>query len=69
MMIKVHVSKGQGEIQFKDGIYFVYTKEPTENNRANIDVIKQLSHYFNKDSRNIKLLKGSKSRTKIFEIN
>ncbi len=68
MIIKVHVLRGKKGIEIKGNIYFVHTEEPFENNKANIDVMKQLSKFFSKNISQIKLLRGSRSKIKIFEI-
>jgi len=68
MMIKVHVRKGRGKIEERDGIYQVYTTEPFENNRANNDIIEKIAKHFNKEIKDIRIIRGSKSRNKIFEI-
>lgn len=68
MIIKVLVKKGKGEIIQKDDQYIVFTEEEFENNKANVDVIKKIAKYFNKDFNEIKILKGLKQRKKIIEI-
>lgn len=68
MIIKVLVKKGKGEIIQKDDQYIVYTEKDFENNKANVDVIKKIAKYFNKDFNEIKILKGLKQRKKIIEI-
>ena len=42
--------------------------EPRENNRANLDVMKQISRYYDVPSTSIKIISGQRSRTKVVEI-
>jgi|GEM_PF-1077693 len=66
--INVKVSHGKGEISEEDGFIRVYTMEPRENNRANIDVMKQISKYYGVPSTSIKIKSGQRSKNKIVEI-
>ncbi len=68
MIIKVKVRKGEARIEEKDGYILVYTNVPRERNKANYDIIKQLSKYYGKDVRNIKIIRGGTSSDKIIEI-
>lgn len=51
-----------------DDMYKVWTKEPAKDNKANFDIIKILASYFNVPLSYVKLLKGRKSKHKIFKI-
>ncbi len=68
MIIKVKVRKGEARIEEKDGCVIIYTNAPRERNKANYDIIKQLSKYYGKDVRNIKIIRGGTSSDKIIEI-
>ena len=49
--------------------YFtVFVKEPPVHGKANDAVIKLLAKYFSTISKNVKLVRGATSKTKIFEI-
>ncbi len=64
--IKVYPNSGREEIiKGSDDSYRVYLKKPACDNKANIELIKFLKKYFMKD---IKLIKGLKSRDKIIEL-
>ncbi|WMT51696.1 MAG: DUF167 domain-containing protein [Ferroplasma sp.] len=67
--INVHVHRGKSRISPEKEWFDVYTMEPFENNRANRDIINQLSKYFNVDYRNIEIVRGSTSRKKVVKIN
>jgi uncharacterized protein (TIGR00251 family) len=64
--IKVYPKSGRQEIIKMDNEnYKVYLKEPAEDNKANMELIKVLKKHFLK---NIKIIKGIKSRNKIIKI-
>jgi uncharacterized protein (TIGR00251 family) len=49
-------------------LYEVAVKEPPEDNRANKRIIEILAENFNVSKSNIKLVRGSRARIKIFEV-
>lgn len=68
MIIKVKVKEGNKPIEQKDGYLIVYTNEPREENKANKDIIKQLAKFYKKDFREIRIVRGGRSRDKVIEI-
>ena len=67
-MIKVKVkpnSKKQGIIKINENEYVVYLKSKTENNKANIELLKLLKKYFSKE---VKIIRGLKSKYKFVEL-
>lgn len=64
--VKVKPSSGKQDIKKIGGKYIVSLKEKAENNRANIELLKILKKKFKKE---VKLIKGLKSKNKIIEIN
>ncbi|MEA3329136.1 MAG: DUF167 domain-containing protein [Nanoarchaeota archaeon] len=65
--VKVHPTSGRQEITKKSKDEFeVYLKSKTENNKANIELIKILKKYFGKE---VKIKSGKTSRRKIIELN
>ncbi len=66
--IIVKVSHGKRGIIEEEGFIRIYTMEPRENNRANLDVMKQISRYYDVPSTSIKIISGQRSRTKVVEI-
>ncbi len=66
--IIVKVSHGKRGIIEEEGFIRIYTMEPRENNRANLDVMKQISKYYDVPSTSIKIISGQRSRTKVVEI-
>jgi uncharacterized protein (TIGR00251 family) len=64
--VKVYPSSGKEEIvKINEKEYKVYLKKPPEDNKANIELIKILKKYFLK---NIRIIKGLRSRNKIIEV-
>ena len=66
--INVKVSHGKGSICEENGYLRIYTMEPREKNKANIDVIRQISKYYNVPSTSIRIISGQRSKSKIVEI-
>jgi len=50
------------------GQIHIYVKEPPLEGQANLAVIKQLAQYFQVSKSNVRLVRGHKSKLKIFEI-
>ena len=65
--LKVFPNSKKQEINKKQDILYVYVKEKPVHNRANIEVIKLLSKYFNVPQKQIKL-RGLSSKNKFVEI-
>ena len=71
MLIKIKVFPGSKKdeiVMRKDDEFEVRVKEKAEEGRANKAVIKALANYFKVDEPKIRLIKGFKERSKIFEI-
>ena len=51
----------QKNMRIKENGLDVYTDEPMENNRANAGIIKQLSKFYNVNSKDIKIISVLKS--------
>ncbi|MDD2753406.1 MAG: DUF167 domain-containing protein [Candidatus Portnoybacteria bacterium] len=49
--------------------FVVETREPPVNGRANLSIRNILARYFNVDVSKVRIIKGFKERSKIFEIN
>jgi uncharacterized protein YggU (UPF0235/DUF167 family) len=47
----------------------VYTQEPMENNRANLDIIRQLAVFYGISTASVRIVMGSRKRRKVVEIN
>lgn len=71
MLIKVKVFPGSKEekiVKKAEDSFEVKVKERAERGLANMAVIKLLASYFKIPASQVRLLKGVKSRSKIFEI-
>ena len=63
--VKVKLSSGKQEITKKENIYIVNLKSAPENNKANVELVKLLQKFFN---RNVKIKSGFNSKNKTVEI-
>ncbi|MCL5408056.1 MAG: DUF167 family protein [Candidatus Thermoplasmatota archaeon] len=68
MRHRVLVRPGNDPIEERNGILIVHTQEKRKNNRANMDVIKQLSRYYSVSQSRIRIVTGATSQKKIIEI-
>ena len=66
LKIKVRFGNGQSVISGDTGI--IFTKVRRENNRANLDVMKQISQLCNIPMNRIRLISGHSSTKKVSEI-
>lgn len=66
MLVAVKVKTGakKFEIVRKDGILHISLTEPAENNKANTELVKEMTKRFG----SCKILRGLKSRTKVLEL-
>ena len=58
----------ESKVVFEDGIYYVYTKSPAKEGKANDEVVSLLSKYLGIPKGNIDIKKGKKSKSKWVEI-
>ena len=65
LKIKVHPKSGKQEVVKVCDDYEVWVKSESKNNKANIELIKLLSKYFNTD---VKILSGKTSKNKIVGV-
>ncbi len=69
IFVKVKINKNkEGVEKLLMDDYIVWTKEPAKENRANFDIIRQLSDYFGIPKSGVILKRGATSKNKIFEI-
>jgi len=54
--------------KISDNHFVVYTLKEAKDNKANIDIIKQLAEYFNIAKSNITIVLGKTMKQKIIEI-
>lgn len=64
--LKVRPRAGRQEIKkISDKDYLIFLKSAPENNKANIELIKLLGKYFDKD---VRIIKGKSSMRKTVEV-
>ena len=63
--VKVHPKSSKQEVVKTEKGYDVYLKSAPENNKANVELIKILKKYFNKE---IEIKSGFTSKHKIIEV-
>ena len=67
--VKVKPKSGMRKVEsFGDNRYLVYLKEPPENNKANVELIKVLSKFLGTPPGRIKIKTGFTSNNKILEV-
>jgi uncharacterized protein YggU (UPF0235/DUF167 family) len=66
--VRIHTGSSQRGIQCKDGSLHLFTPKKPEHGRANVDAIEILSEYYNVPKSSISILRGEKSRNKVFTI-
>ena len=71
MIINVRVKPNSSKQEVKkieERGYIVSLKKPAEDNKANIELLNLLKKHFKVPVKNIKIIKGLKSRNKIVDI-
>lgn len=63
--VKVKIGTKRESVEYKDGIYTVYTNSPARDNKANISVIEQLSKYLDIPKSSMQIKSGIKSKNKV----
>jgi uncharacterized protein YggU (UPF0235/DUF167 family) len=56
------------EVRFDSDLYYVHTKSPAKDGKANISVIYLLSQYLNIPQNSLKIKRGFKSKKKVIEV-
>ncbi len=68
LLVKVKVRRGNKPPEKKGDLIIMYTMEKRENNRANIDVMRQLSTLYGRNDAEIRLIRGRTATSKVFSI-
>ena len=66
--IIVKANSKESKVVFENDIYYVYTKSPAKEGKANDEVISLLSEYLDVSKVDINIKKGKKSKSKWVEI-
>ncbi|HLD84022.1 MAG TPA: DUF167 domain-containing protein [archaeon] len=64
MIVNCTVKKGSAFRVEKGAVWTIYVTEPAENNRANIQIIKEMSREY----ASVRILRGMSSRKKTLEL-
>lgn len=64
IITKVKTNSEKFEIAIKGGILHISLTEPAENNRANIELVREMTRKFG----SCRIVRGTKSKTKIIEL-
>lgn len=67
--INVHPNSKNPRVENReDGTIHIFVSSPAKEGRANREVVKKLAEIYNIPKSSITLLRGEKSKTKVFEI-
>lgn len=66
--ISVKSNSKESKVICKDNIYYIYTKSPAKEGKANKEIVKLLSEYLDIPKSNISFKRGLKSKKKVIEI-
>ncbi len=64
----IHPGSSRRKVEIKNGGIHIYTTAKPVEGQANRDAVKILSGYLHLPKRDVRIVKGLKSRQKIFEI-
>lgn len=69
IFVKAKPDGYEDKVEPKDATHFIVeTREPPMNNRANLAIKNLLARYFKVDASQVRMIKGFKESSKIFEI-
>jgi len=66
--IIVKTNSKESKVVFENGVYYMYTKSPAKENKANDEVISLLSKYLDVPKGSVNIKRGKKSKNKWVEI-
>lgn len=66
--LKVKLNKTKEGVEKIGKDLVVFTKQPAKENKANLDIIRQLASHLKVSKSSIGLKNGATSKTKVFEI-
>ena len=66
--VKIHTGSTRRGIEKKNSVLHLFTPKKPVSGEANEDAIKIISEEYHVAKKNIKIIKGSKSRNKVFRI-
>jgi len=66
--VRMHTGSSNRSIEFKDNVAHIYTNVKPIDGKANQDAFKIISKFIGVPRKNISIIKGEKSRNKVFKI-
>ncbi|MEM0155568.1 MAG: DUF167 family protein [Thermoplasmataceae archaeon] len=68
MKVNVKVHRGPARVSQSASGLEIYTQEPMERNKANIDVIRQIAGFYRVSPTSVRIVIGAKRRRKVVEV-
>ena len=65
---RIHTGSSKHTVELKDATYHIYTHAKPVDGKANSDAVSLLSDYMGVPRRNVAIIKGKRSKNKVFEI-
>lgn len=65
---KIHPGSSKRRVEYRDGTYHVYTHARPVEGKANADAVKLVAEYMGVNRSSVSLIRGERSKTKLFEI-
>ena len=65
---RIHTGSSKRKIELKDTTYHIYTHAKPVDGKANSDAISLLAEYLGVRRRDVRIIKGKRSKNKVFEI-
>ena len=66
--VRVHIGSAKPRIEMRNSELHIYTSKKPVHGEANSDVIRMISEYFKVPKKQVELVKGAKSRNKLFTV-
>ncbi|MBN2325454.1 MAG: DUF167 domain-containing protein [Spirochaetes bacterium] len=65
---RLHTGSSKRTVELKDAVYHIYTHAKPVDGKANNDAVSLLADYMGVPKRNVTIIKGERSKDKVFEI-
>ncbi len=68
IVVYAHPNAKHARVEQKGNVFHAYVNQPPADNKANLAIIKLLAGHFKVSKQSVALVKGLKSKTKLFII-
>lgn len=68
VLVKPRSKRTSGLVEQADGSFVLHTNEPPVDGRANAAAVVAIAQYFGVSRSNVRLVRGQKSRHKVFDV-